>query len=363
MRCPARVGPAAAGLAGENSMELTRRDVGRLALAALPVARAYGALNSKFGGVQIGAISYSFRGINGIDEIIKTMVDLGLGEIELMSNSVEAYAGVPSTGMGGFPAGGAAGRQGPGARGAAPGAGNQPMGMGGGRQPLTPEQQEAARKRQEENAQATAKWRSEVSLEKFKEVRQKFDAAGIELALLCYNMRDQMPDEQIDFAFRIAKAMRCRGITTSTTVSMSKRIAAVADRHKMLVGYHGHDQTSDPNEFATLESYATAFGYSKYNGINLDVGHFTASNYDAVAFIKQHHARITNLHIKDRKKDHGPNVPWGQGDTPLKDILMLLKKEKYPFPANIELEYPVPAGSTVQAEMKKCFDYVKKILA
>jgi sugar phosphate isomerase/epimerase len=161
----------------------------------------------------------------------------------------------------------------------------------------------------------------------------------------------------------MAKALGAKAITTSTTVSMTKRIAPVADKHKMLIGYHGHDQTSDANQFATLESYATAFGYSRYNGVNLDIGHFTASNYDAIAFIKEHHARITNLHVKDRKKDHGPNTPWGQGDTPIKEVLQLLRKNKYPFPANIELEYTIPQGSDVMTEMAKCLKFCKDALA
>jgi sugar phosphate isomerase/epimerase len=104
--------------------------------------------------------------------------------------------------------------------------------------------------------------------------------------------------------------------------------------------------------------------YGKYNAINLDIGHFTAAGYDAVAFIKQHHAKITNLHLKDRKKNHGPNVAvWGTGDTPLKEVLQLLKAEKYPIPANLELEYPVPQGSDIVTEAKKCFAYVKSCLA
>ena len=55
---------------------------------------------------------------------------------------------------------------------------------------------------------------------------------------------------------------------------------------------------------------------SKYFKVNLDIGHFTAANYDAVAYLKEHHDSVTNLHIKDRKKAQGDNVPWGTGDTP-----------------------------------------------
>jgi sugar phosphate isomerase/epimerase len=161
----------------------------------------------------------------------------------------------------------------------------------------------------------------------------------------------------------MAKGLGVKGITTSTTLTMAKRIAPVADKHKLMVGYHGHDATNDPNQTATLESYDTLMAYGKYNGINLDIGHFTAAGYDAVAFIKQHHDKITNLHIKDRKKNHGPNVAvWGTGDTPMRDVLQLLKKEKYPFPANLELEYPVPPDSNIVAEAKKCLAYVKSCL-
>ena len=115
-----------------------------------------------------------------------------------------------------------------------------------------------------------------------------------------------MTDDDIEYGFTMAEGLGVKGITTSTTLTMAKRIAPIADKHKLLVGYHGHDATNDPNQTATLESYDTLMAYGKYNGVNLDIGHFTAANYDAVAFIKQHHDKITNLHVKDRKKDHGP---------------------------------------------------------
>jgi sugar phosphate isomerase/epimerase len=318
-------------------MEFTRRDLGKIALAAVPMSRAFGAkmIDSKFGGVQIGAITYSFNRIASPDpgEIIKAYVEIGLGEAELMSNHCEALAGAPA--MPGF-------------------------GRGGRGQQLTPEQQ-AERKAA---AEKLADWRKSTSAGTWKAVTKKFNDAGVDVALLCYNMQDSMKDDDIEYGFTMAKGLGVKGITTSTTLTMAKRIAPLADKHKLLVGYHGHDATNDPNQTATLESYATLMGYGKYNGINLDIGHFTAANYDAVAFIKEHHDRITNLHVKDRKKDHGPNVAvWGTGDTPIKEVLQLLKKEKYKFPANLELEYPVPADSTIVAEAKKCLAYVKSCLA
>ena len=317
-------------------MEFTRRDLGRIALASASLREALGAkrIDSVFGGVQIGAITYSFNRIASPDPeaIIKAFVEIGLGEAELMSNHCEALAGAPP-----MPA----------------------SGPGGGRAPLTPEQQAEMQAALAKLAQ----WRASTNANTWKAVTGKFNDAGVRVALLCYNMQDSMKDQDIEYGFSMAKGLGVKAITTSTTLTMAKRIAPVADRHKLRVGYHGHDATSDPNQTATLESYDTLMAYGKYNGINLDIGHFTAAGYDAVAFIKLHHDRITNLHVKDRKKDHGPNVAvWGTGDTPMRDVLQLLKKEKYRFPANLELEYPVPPDSNIIAEAKKCLAYVKSCL-
>src|SRR5262249_6918265 len=155
-----------------------------------------------------------------------------------------------------------------------------------------------------------------------------------------------------DYAFQMANALGAKAMSCTTQVSVSKRIAPFANKHKLMIGFHGHDASDDPNEFATPESFATAMSYSKYHGVNLDIGHFTAANYDPVAYIRQNHARITNLHLKDRKRDHGVNVPWGQGDTPIKEVLQLLRKEKYAIPANIEYEYGQEGMDTI-AEMSK----------
>ena len=327
-------------------MQFTRRDIGRMAVASVPLAAAFGAkrIDSRFGGVQIGAITYSFNRIANPDAeaIIKAYVEIGLGEAELMANHCEALAGAPPMPMFGRPGGG-------------------PRSPAGGARPQPTPEQLAERKAAQEKLAA---WRTGTNDKTWKGVAKKFEDAGIELALLCFNMQDSMKDEDIEYGFAMAKGLGVKGITTSTTMTMAKRIAPIADKHKLLVGYHGHDATHDPNQTATLESYQALMAYGKFNGVNLDIGHFTAAGYDAVAFLKEHHKKITNLHIKDRKKDHGPNVAvWGTGDTPMKEVLLLLKKEKYPIPANLELEYPIPEGSDIIAEAKKCLAYVKSCLA
>lgn len=335
-------------------MNYTRRDFAKATLAAIPLASALAAINSKIAGVQIGTITYSFRETNDLDAIIKMISQIGIGEVELMSNHAESAAGVPASPP----------RPPAPARSATPPATTpQPVSPTAPqarrpRPPMTDEQIAAARARNE----TLRNWRSSVSMDKFKGVRQKFDTAGIDLKILCFNMNEAITDDEIEYAFQMAKALGVKAISSSTQVTVAKRIAPFADKHKMMFGFHGHDSTWDPNEFATPETFAIALAYSKYFGVNLDIGHFTSGNYDAVAFIKEHHARITNLHLKDKKRDHGPNLPWGQGDTPIKEVLQLLKKQKYPIPANIEYEYGKPGMNTVE-EVAKCFAYCKDALA
>jgi sugar phosphate isomerase/epimerase len=313
----------------------SRRDFGKLVAAGLPLSVALGRADSMISGVQIGAITYSFRDMRDPLDIIKAYQQLGLSEAELMSNHAEQLAGAPPA----PPFGGGGGR---------------------GRGETTPEQRAEMQKALAARAEEMRKWRSGVSLDKFKEVRDKFTAAGIDVRLLTFNMNvNSTKDEDIDYAFQMAKALGAKAITTSTQVSMAKRIAPFADKHKMMIGFHGHDQVERPDEMSTEETFKTVMAASQYIGANLDIGHYTAANGDPIAFIEKYHDRITNLHLKDRKKNHGANVPWGQGDTPITPVLQLLKKNKYPFPANIEFEY---GGDPVQ-EVGKCLAYCKEALA
>jgi sugar phosphate isomerase/epimerase len=330
---------------------VSRRDFGKIVLAGLPLSVAMAQINPKVHGVRIGVQSYSFRTLS-LDEAIKAMVDIGIGECELFSGHVEPR---PQFGPGG--PGGGRPVQG------APGAGGPPAGGPpgqGGRPPMTPEAREEMRKRQEEARAQTRKWRLETPLDHFKGVRKKFDAAGVKLQAYNYSFNDSFTDEEIDRGFQMAKALGVKIITASSTIKAAQRVAPFADKHKIIVAMHGHSNLTDPNEFAKPESFEKAMAMSKYFAVNLDIGHFFAAGFDPVPYIEQHHARITNLHLKDRKKDNGPNTPWGEGDTPIKQVLQLLKSKKWDIPANIEYEY---RGDDAVAEVRKCFQYCKDALA
>jgi sugar phosphate isomerase/epimerase len=318
-------------------MNFTRRDFAKQAVASLPAsaalfqfpARLLAAPNSKINGVQIGTITYSFKkDVKKPDEIIPDLVKIGLNSVELMSDDGERMAGaepIPNFGFG---------------------------------VKLTADQQaaiqEGRRKRQD--------WRATANAATFQKVLKMFDDAGIHLDLLCYNVSSDITDGEIDHAFRMARALKVRAISSTSTVAVARRVAPIADKYKIVWGGHNHTKVDDPNEFASIESLETILSLSRYMGVNLDIGHFTAANLDAVAFIQKHHARITNLHLKDRKRNDGPNVPWGQGDTPIKEVLLLMRKQKYTFPANIELEYPIPAGSNSVAEIAKCLAFARQCL-
>ena len=201
----------------------------------------------------------------------------------------------------------------------------------------------------------------DVPLDYFKGLRKKYNDAGVVVFAYTYGFRKYSTDEEIERGFQIAQAMGVKNITSSANVSVAPRVDRYAQKYKIMVGFHGHDSTN-PDEFSTAETFARAMkGASPYIGVNLDIGHFVAAGGDPVAYITEHHTRIVTLHIKDRKKDHGANLPFGQGDTPIVAVLQLLRDKGWKIPANIEYDYGKPGMDTV-AEVKKCFEYCKRAL-
>ena len=285
-----------------SSVMFSRRDFTKMALAAVPAAEALAKGKDTINGVRVGAQTYSFRD-RPLDEAIVGLKEVGIKTVELWQGHIE------------------------------------PKGM---------------------KPAELKNWRTTVSMDVFKDVRKKFDTAGIEIFAYNYSFREDFTDEEIARGFDFAKALGIKTLTASANVSTAKRIDPFAKKAKVKVGMHNHSNLRE-NEFARPEDFTAAMaGMSEYIAINLDIGHFTAAGFDPVFFLKENHKRIVTLHIKDRKKNQGANVVFGEGDTPIKEVLQTLKTLKLNIPANIEYEYK---GADTLVEMKKCFEYCKKALA
>lgn len=279
----------------------TRRDFTRSALSALPLS-ALRAASGTTHGVMLGTQSYSFRD-RPADQAIAAMKELGVGFVEVWQGHAE------------------------------------------------PKDLKGDQLRQ---------WRETVSLDEFSKLGRKFKDAGIRVWAYNYSFRDNFTDAEIARGFEMAKALGTNRITASANVTTAARVDPFAQKAKVYVGYHNHSRIVK-NEFATPADFEEALkGKSPYTVLNLDIGHFWAANFNPVEYLQQHHDRIISLHIKDRKKNQGENMPFGEGDTPIKDVLRLLRDKKYQIPAMIEYEYK---GQDTVAEVKRCLDYCKAALA
>jgi sugar phosphate isomerase/epimerase len=302
--------------------------------------------DSKFGGVQIGTITYSFRSLpTDVDKIIAYCKQAGVSALELMGDTAEAYAGSPVANI-------------------------QPMRMMGpppGAAPgQRPQMTDEQRKAMAERVQKGREWRETVSMDKFVELRKKFKDAGITIYAYKPNaLGENNSDGEIEYAMKAAKALGATSVTVElpTKPEQSKRLGDIAAKHKVYVGYHAHLQATDT-------AWDVALAQSPYNSLNLDCGHYIAAGGNntkesLLKLIEAKHDRITSMHLKDRttKEKGQKNLVWGTGDTPIVEVLQLMKKNKYKFPVTIELEYEVPADSDAVKEVAKCVEYAKKALS
>jgi sugar phosphate isomerase/epimerase len=204
--------------------------------------------------------------------------------------------------------------------------------------------------------------RAKASMQPFERLRRLYNDAGVSIYAFKPNVfESDNTDAEIDYGMRAAKTLGADQVNVEIPEDMAqiRRLAAAATLHGMHVGYHAHLQ-------ATPTLWDAALAESPANYMNLDLGWFVAADaYDPLPVIRQHHARIDSMHLKDRQNlSHGQrDLPWGHGDTPLTAALQLMRDQHYAFPAAIELEYDIPAGSDVVKEIGKCLDYCRRALA
>ena len=317
----------------------TRREFTKLALAALPAAGVLSSLNSlraaapagkpnsKVNGVHIGLnVPYSFGpAVLSADDLLKNCVEVGVSGLELRTQPVEVFLGAPADLVNAKAAvakGGAA----------------------------------------TNNAAKLREWRTGVDVSRAAEFRKKYEDAGLFIEIVKVDGIFRMSEAELDYVFKLGKALGARGLSTEIATAATKvedmtRVGSFADKHKLMIGYHGHTHTGP-------KDWEEAFALAKYNGANVDLGHYVAGlNMSPVAFIKERHDRITHVHVKDKKMHEGPAIPFGTGDTPIAEVLRLIRDNRWPIQATIEFEYKVPEGSTRMAEIAKCVQFCREALA
>jgi sugar phosphate isomerase/epimerase len=276
--------------------------------------------DSEIQGVQISTITYSYRSMRdqSVEGLLKDIVKDGINAVELIGEPAERFAGKPK------------------------------------------------------NPKQVAEWRASVSMDKFAQLGRMYNDAGVHI----YAWKPKVfgknnSDAEINYGFRVAKAMGATACTTEHPHpgpkgdAQTKRLGDIAAKHKIYIAYHAHAKTTRYTTKATPYLWNTALEQSKWNAINLDVGHWVAAgNPSPIPFIKANHYRIESLHLKDRTTpaDGALNLPWGEGDTPITKVLQLMRGQHYGFPAAIELEYKIPKGSNAVKEVAKCLTYCRNAL-
>ena len=279
---------------------------------------------SIYQGIPIGVITYSYRTMPfGPFKAIEYTKASGLSEIELMCNDLELEAGAPVPKL--------------------------------------------LWKMTREEKLRVAEWRKTVDINRFKDVRAKYDAAGINAHIVKFGILGasmKQSDAELEYCFKVAKIMGAKAITREIPKPemiadwkpMALRVAKLAEKYDIAVAFHNHLQINATTYDGPLLDWSPKFM------INYDIGHYVAANDDdPLAFVKKYHDRIFSVHLKDRtsKANGQKNLAFGKGDTPLKGLFALMQKEGYRFPCDIELEYDIPATSDAVREVDVSRAYCK----
>lgn len=288
--------------------------------------------NSKVNGVQLGLTTYSYLSMpHSLEEILEYTLKAGVNALE-MRRVLEEGLGIPSG----------------------------PPRIKRGTKLSDDEKAERAEV-VEAAKEAQRQWRLSLSMDKYADIRKMYNDAGVDMHIAKF-APSAWSDEEIDYAYKATKVLGAYGITDEARESSCKRLGKFAEKHNSLAIYHTHGQFGD-HGFDLDQMLA----YSPANRLNLDIGHYWgATGKHPNEIIDRYHKQIPMIHVKDKTgPDHATpnsNRPFGEGGTPIADVLLLIKEKQYPIDVFVELEYKIPEGSDAVKEVIKSIDYMKNIL-
>ena len=220
----------------------------------------------------------------------------------------------------------------------------------------------------EEAREKLREWRVTVSPDYYQSIRDEFDQAGVSIFTYYVNMDVSYQnnfidytDEEVDATFKAAKILGAKGCVGSQGLSATKRLAPFPGKYDMFMSVHNHSNLSDPDAINTEESFLKAFAFSPDITATFDTRHYTAANGDCLAFIQKHHERIRNIHLGDRRKNQGRSAPFGEGDTPIIEILRMVKDNQWPITVMLEFEHGTIRTSVKEVQLM--LEYCKRALA
>ncbi|MGI9553182.1 MAG: sugar phosphate isomerase/epimerase family protein [Aurantibacter sp.] len=311
------------------------------------IITSYNKPNSIISGVQIGCITYSFREMpdQSAEATLKYVLDSGIGAIELMGGPAETFAGMPENPLDMRKMWGL-----------------RRLERSGEEIPEDKKKEIADMKAQwEAYSKQVSDWRAEAPMEKFEQFKKMYADKGVSIyAFKPRAFGKDNSDIDINYGLRAAKALGASHVTLEHPDDdvHTRKLAEMAAQHDVKVAYHGHEQQ-------TPTFWDTALAQSPNNMLNIDIGHYTAAGHtDTIELLTAKHDRISSMHVKDRRNPANgkENMPFGEGDTPVVEVMQLMRDNNYKFPASIELEYKIPEGSDSVKEVAKCLEFCKNAL-
>ena len=347
-------GMSAAALAGITLVPSLTSCAGGEKVADTTAKRDGDKPNSNFGGVHMGTITYSWRDMpGGLENLIKYCKEANVSNLELMGNDLETCLGAPASPMMNLIQTAAA-RLTPEER-------NGLMSRPGGFMSILNDDE---KKQLADYNETYAKFKNNMDWDKVEEVRKRFESENIDIHIVKTQPGESSSDEECEYAFKLAKAFGAKGVTAEMSIAAAKRCAPFAEKYDMFYCMHNHFQYATP-EFAAGPDEVLAI--SPNIMLNYDFGHyFGSTGKSPLDFIEKYHDRIFSMHTKDKTgpdaQTPNENQVWGQGQTPLEEVLKLVQS-KYPqIYCDCELEYAVAPWSNSVKEVGTCMKFARRVL-
>ena len=304
-------------------MNLTRRDLGKLFLAGIPgltgISSAQSAAKpnrSYINGVQFGLQPFCYHDLAMTMEnrsvLVERLVQNNMGMVELHATWCEPRFNSPGVNA-----------------------------------------QEAREK--------LRNWRVTARADYYRQIKKEFDDAGITIFTYYVGFNETYSDAEIDATFEAAKILGARGCVGSYGLEIAHRLISFPAKYGMFLGLHNHDNLSDPDAFSNEKSIEKGLAFSPNFKAILDVRHFTAGNGDCLGFLERHYERVAGVHLGDRRKNNGRSTPFGEGDSPIIEILRLIRDNQWPIVALLEFEHGTLRPEV--EEVRLMFDYCKRAVA